>query len=187
MISMNAHPSGSQYHAVQRLNSTPARWRQSGRRITAVLAMLVVAAAGAYARTLRLFTVGNSFSNNAVKYLPDLAKAGGHELILGRAQTGGCSFERHWNAVEAFLADPNDPKGKIYGGKSLHENISVGHWDVITIQQYSLHSPDYRTYQPYATKLHAHLKKVQPQGEIVIHQTWAYRVDAAKFGQIAAG
>lgn len=149
-----------------------------------MLAIAVIGVSIADARTLRLFAVGNSFSNNATRYLPDLAKAGGHELILGRAQTGGCSLERHWNAVEAFLADPNDPKGKIYGGKSLHENISVGEWDVITIQQYSLLSPDYRTYQPFGTKLHAHLKKIQPRAEIVIHQTWAYRMDAAKFGQV---
>ena len=158
-----------------------------GRCWSAMLMVGLVVVSTGDARTLRLFTVGNSFSNNATKYLPELAKAGGHELILGKAQTGGCSLERHWNAVEAFLADPNDPKGKIYGGKSLHENISVGEWDVITIQQYSLLSPDYATYQPFGAKLHAHLKKLQPRAEIVIHQTWAYRTDAVKFGQVGAG
>ena len=156
-------------------------------RRTATLLVLLVSVSLANARTLRLFVVGNSFSNNATHYLPDLAKAGGHELIMGKAQTGGCSFERHWNAVEAFLANPEDPKGKIYGGKSLQENIGNGTWDVITVQQYSLQSPDYGTYQPYASKLHAHLKKLQPGAEIVIHQTWAYRSDAAKFGQVGGG
>lgn len=141
----------------------------------------------AHATTLRLFVVGNSFSNNATRFLPDLAKVGGHELILGKAQTGGCSFARHWNAVEAWLANPKDPKAKIYGGKSLHEHIGAGPWDVITIQQYSLHSPDPATYRPFADKLQAHLRKLQPGAEIVVHQTWAYRVDAAKFGQTAPG
>jgi hypothetical protein len=152
-----------------------------------MLMIVLVAVSTGDARTLRLFTVGNSFSNNATKYLPELAKDGGHELILGKAQTGGCSLERHWKAVEAFLSDPSDPKGKIYGGKSLHENISGSEWDVITIQQYSLMSSDYGTYQPFAAKLHAHLKKIQPRAEIVVHQTWAYRTDAAKFGQIGSG
>lgn len=156
-------------------------------RFCGLLLVLMVGASLASARTLRLFVVGNSFSNNATRFLPDLAKAGGHELIMAKAQTGGCSFERHWNAVEAFLADPNDAKGKIYGGKSLWDNISTGTWDVITVQQYSLLSPDYATYQPFAAKLHAHLKKLQPQAEIVIHQTWAYRRDAVKFGQVAKG
>ncbi len=146
-----------------------------------------VVVALAEARTLRLFHVGNSFSNNATRLLPELAKSGGHELIIGRAVTGGCSFERHWNAVEAFLADPADPKGMIYSGKSLWENLRADRWDVITVQQYSLHSTDYGTYQPFARRLHAHLKKLQPQAEIVIHQTWAYRRDAPRFGQTAAG
>ena len=156
------------------------------RRLAGVL-FCVALTAIAPAATLRLFVVGNSFSNNATRYLPDLAKSGGHELILGKAQTGGCSFERHWNAVEASLANPTDPKARIYGGKSLREHMGSDTWDVITIQQYSLHSTDPATYRPYAYKLHAHLKQLQPNAEIVVHQTWAYRVDAARFGQIAPG
>jgi hypothetical protein len=156
-------------------------------RLAAFVLTLVLTGTLADARTLRLFVVGNSFSNNATRYLPDLAKEGGHDLILATAMTGGCSFDRHWAAVDAFVANPDDPKAKIYGGKSLHERIGSGPWDVITIQQYSLHSPDYGTYQPSATHLCDHLKKLQPQAEIVIHQTWAYRVDAAKFGLVAPG
>lgn len=148
-------------------------------------ATLLVAVASA--KTLRLFVVGNSFSNNATRFLPELAKEGGHELIAAKAMTGGCSFERHWKAVEAWRANAEDAKGKIYSGKSLHELISTGTWDVITFQQYSLHSSDVARYRPYAEKLHAHLKTIQPQAEIVMHQTWAYRVDAAKFGLVGEG
>lgn len=156
-------------------------------RRLALAVVLLVTLPGAHARTLRVFVVGNSFSNNATRFLPDLARAGGHDLIIGKAQTGGCSFARHWNAAEAFLANPDDPKGKIYGGKSLQENLGAGEWDVITVQQYSLLSGDYATYQPYAAKLHDHLRKLRPSAEIVIHQTWAYRSDAAKFGQVGSG
>lgn len=156
------------------------------RLFLAVLAVSVSTSV-APARTLRLFVVGNSFSNNATHYLPELAKAGGHELIMAKAQTGGCSFERHWKAVEADLAQPGDAKGRIYGGKSLRENLGSGPWDVITVQQYSLLSSDVESYRPFAQKLHAHLKSVQPAAEIVLHQTWAYRVDAAKFGQLGGG
>mgnify|MGYP001607126144 CR=1 FL=1 len=92
-------------------------------RLFLTVFVFALGASVAAARTLRLFVVGNSFSNNATRYLPDLAKAGGHELIMARAQTGGCSFERHWNALEADLAHPGDAKGKIYGGKSLRENL----------------------------------------------------------------
>jgi len=96
-------------------------------------------------------------------------------------------LERHWNALDADLAKPGDPEGKIYSGKSLRENLGAGPWDIITLQQYSLHSTDLSTYQPFAQKLAAYLKSVQPRAELVLHQTWAYRSDAAKFGQLGDG
>lgn len=156
-------------------------------RFAGVLVSVLLLVSVAEAKTLRLFVIGNSFSNNATRFLPDLAKEGGHELIMAKAQLGGCSLERHWNGVAASLANPEDPKAKIYNKKSLHELISGDKWDVITLQQYSLHSPNVTTYHPFAEQLHAHLKKIQPQAEIVLHQTWAYRVDAQKFGQVASG
>ena len=148
---------------------------------------MTLGASSSSGETLRLFAVGNSFSQNATTYLPQLAKAGGHELVFGTAQTGGCSLERHWKAIEADLADPDGKEAKIYGGKSLTEIISKGKWDVVTMQQYSLLSSDLETYRPFAEKLHAHLKTLQPGAEIVVHQTWAYRSDASRFGQVAAG
>jgi hypothetical protein len=42
-----------------------------------------------------LFLIGNSFSQNAAKYLPQLAQEGNHPLIIGRAEIGGCSLQKH--------------------------------------------------------------------------------------------
>ncbi len=159
----------------------------AARRLVAFAVILFVAVSSTSARPLRLFVVGNSFSNNATRFLPALARAGGHELVLAHAQTGGCSFERHWAAVEAALANPGDPKARIYGSKSLAECLGDGPWDVITFQQYSLHSSDIGTYRPAAPNLHAHLRRLQPNAEILMHQTWAYRVDAAQFGLVGGG
>src|SRR3954447_19522963 len=158
------------------------------KRLLSIAVSLLVFALGASsssARTLRVFAVGNSFSQNATTYLPQLAMAGGHELTLGTAQTGGCSLERHWKAAEAELTNSGSKEAKIYGGKSLVEIISKGKWDVMTMQQYSLLSSDIETYRPFAQKLHDHLQTLQPGAEIVVHQTWAYRSDASRFGQIA--
>lgn len=153
-------------------------------RSACLLVCVLALASIAEARPLKLFTIGNSFSENATQFLPELAKAGGHELILGAAQRGSCSLEEHWGAVEAHLANPRDSKAKIYGDKSLSELIGANTWDVITIQQYSVLSGDPATYAPFGEKLAAYLKKIQPQAEIVIHQTWPYRKDAQPFGFI---
>lgn len=147
------------------------------------LALLVPAVS---ARTLRLFVIGNSFSKNATHYLPQLAAAGGHDLILKTAQTGGCSLERHWKAAAAGMADPADPAANIYGGHSLRELLGTETWDVITLQQYSLLSGDPSTYRPFGGQLRSYLKTLQPQAEFVVHQTWAYRTDASRFSQTAS-
>lgn len=139
---------------------------------------------GQEVKPLRLFLIGNSFSQNASKYLAKISKDGGHELIIGRAELGGCPLERHWESVVANDADPNDKKGKPYNGKSLRELLSNGDWDVVSIQQYSLLSGDSDTYEPYAKNLYNLIKKLQPNAEVVIHQTWAYRTDAKSFGKI---
>ncbi|HEY0076432.1 MAG TPA: DUF4886 domain-containing protein [Abditibacteriaceae bacterium] len=149
-----------------------------------VIVLLLCVVSACQARTLRVFAIGNSFSGNAAKYLVPIAKSGGHELILKRAEIGGCPLEKHWNGVAATLADANNEKGKIYNGKSLKELMGETKWDVITMQQYSLLSPNVETYQPYATKLRDYVKALQPQSEIVLHQTWAYRVDSKDWGYI---
>lgn len=132
----------------------------------------------------RLFIIGNSFSQNAAFFLPELAQEGGIELEIGRAELGGCSLERHWNLVETAEKDITDPKGKAYKGKSLRQLLSDGTWDMVTIQQYSLLSGDPATYQPYAKKLYDFIKSIQPNAKIFIHQIWAYRSDAKAFGKI---
>lgn len=135
-------------------------------------------------KPLRLFIIGNSFSVNAATYLPQIAKEKGKELIIGRAELGGCSLERHWKLAEAAEANPNDSAGKAYKGKSLRMLLSEGEWDVVTMQQYSLLSGDVDTYRPYAKKLYDLIKSIQPKAKIVLHQTWAYRADGTSFGKI---
>ena len=135
--------------------------------------------------TLHLFMIGNSFSQNASKYLPQLSKEGGHELVIGRAEIGGSSLQRHWNHAEAAERNPDDPNGKPYDGKSLKMLLAEGVWDVVTIQQASILSGDVETYRPYARKLYDYIKKLQPNATVVFHQTWAYRIDSQDFSQIA--
>lgn len=137
--------------------------------------------------TLRLFIIGNSFSQNASAFLPQMAKEKGKTLIIGRAELGGHSLEQHWNYVEKAEANADDPAGKPYNGKSLKMLLGQGKWDIITIQQYSYLSADSSSYYPYASKLIAYVKALQPQARLVVHQTWAYRADAKKFGRIAEG
>ncbi len=146
--------------------------------------ILALSSSAAYARTVRLFVIGNSFSKNATQYLPQLAAEGGHELVIGRAELGGCTLERHWRHAAAAQANVDDAEGKPYGGKSLKMLMDQNTWDVVTIQQASVFSGDPAAYRPYAQNIYDYVKSLQPQAEVVFHQTWAYRSDAKNFTRI---
>lgn len=145
---------------------------------------LVAASSSAQAKTLRLFVIGNSFSTNATQYLPQLAKEGGHDLIIGRAQIGGAPLKLHWEIVAASEKNPDDPAGRRYSKKTMRELLASQPWDIATIQQASVYSSEVASYQPYARELRDFIHSVRPATEVVMHQTWAYRSDSPNFGRI---
>jgi hypothetical protein len=76
---------------------------------------------------VKLLTIGNSFANDATAYLPAMAKAGGKDLLLFRANLGGCTFERHARHMKAFELNPDDPEGRPYRGtfiRSLTDDVT---------------------------------------------------------------
>ena len=130
-------------------------------------------------KTVKLLTIGNSFSGNATHYLSDIAKAGGHTLVHTSMSIGGAAMEVHWGRIEA---NEKDPKDGLYGTKALGTTLSGSDWDYVTIQQASIKSHDVATYRPYAAQLQEYVKKHAPKAELLLHQTWAYRVDDPRFG-----
>ena len=132
------------------------------------------------AKTVRLLTVGNSFSANATHYLSDLAKARGNVLIHQPIVVGGAALELHWGRAERHEKDPQDAAG-LYGKRSLKQELASEPWDVVTIQQASIKSHDVATYRPFAKQLREYIKQHAPQAEVLIHQTWAYRCDDPRF------
>lgn len=161
-------------------------------RTPAFLSLLVLAVAlilpahAAERDTLKLLAIGNSFSNDATRVLPQVAEAGGKKLVIGRASIGGCSLERH--ARHLREAETGDEKGRAYKGfidpktgekrdVTIIEALQADTWDVVTIQQWSQQSFKPETFQPHADELIAAIRKHAPTAEIVVHQTWAYRDD----------
>lgn len=138
-----------------------------------------------HGKTIRLLTIGNSFSHNATHYLGDLAKANGDTLVLREDNVGGASMEVHWKKVQAFQQDPADKAGLYANGKSLKDDLSSGHWDFVTIQQASIKSHDLATYRPFATELRDYVKQYAPDATLLLHETWPYRIDDPRFSQSA--
>jgi hypothetical protein len=149
-------------------------------RSLSVLVATLLLATGASPKTVRLVTIGNSFSNNATHYLGDLAKAAGHVLVHQPMAVGGASMEVHWTKIQANEKDAKDPAG-LYGAKSLSGVLKTDDWDFVTIQQASIKSHDVDTYRPFAEQLQKYVKTHAPRAELLLHQTWAYRCDDPRF------
>ncbi|MCC9607938.1 DUF4886 domain-containing protein [Blastopirellula sp. JC732] len=152
--------------------------------VVSQISILAMAEEPTGVRTVRLLTIGNSFADNACAFLPQIFAADPKaELVLMKANLGGCSLERHWN--NAAAAQQGDG-GKVYSlvrGKektpaTLQQMLAAEPWDVVTIQQVSNNSWRPDTYHPYIENLVALVGKESPQAQIALHQTWAYRTDA---------
>ncbi len=132
-------------------------------------------------KTIRILCIGNSFSQDMVYYLYDIAKSAGINIVIGNLYSSGCSLERHstyaLNNEKAYLyykwtsSDMTTEDGYTVSEAVLDEN-----WDYITFQQSSEYSGIYSTYQPYLNNLIAYVKGIalNPDVKLALNMTWAY-------------
>ncbi len=143
---------------------------------------------------MNVLSIGNSYSQDAQRYLHQIAAADGFDLQVANLYYSGCSLATHHSNMQNGNAAYNyDINGATSGPKiSLEEALEEQDWDVVTLQQVSGDSPDYSTYQPYLDELVAYVRTYAPNAKIVIHQTWAYekgswKLDGAGYDETENG
>lgn len=142
------------------------------------------------AKQIKLLTIGNSFSEDAVEnYLAELVEANGDTIIIGNMYIGGCSLERHYSNMKTNSDDYS--YRKIVNGKktttadfTLSEAIENEKWDYVSFQQVSQNSGIYDTYFPYIDSLIVFARKQtkNPHLKIILHSTWAYAQNSSHSG-----
>ena len=151
------------------------------------IAMLLVVATPAsakkYGETLRILAIGNSFSDDGMEHLPALLKdLGVKDVELARLYVGGCTLERHmqfYNKEEAAYLFYHSAAGQNEWVKaeekySIQQALSMGEWDIITMQQASGVSGLYESYVPYLEQLIAAVRKAQKDIQIMFgHMSYA--------------
>jgi len=125
---------------------------------------------------MKILAIGNSFSDDAAEYLPQIAKAGGVDLKIGSLCIGGCPLKLHWeNALNDEKAYGYELHPELDDERvSIREALESDDFDFVTFQQGSILSGKPETYYPYIENLYHFVKAIRPEGEILIHQTWAY-------------
>ena len=137
--------------------------------------------------TLRILAIGNSFSDDAMEYLPAiLDDLGISNVEVSRLYIGGCSLQQHLDLYNNHRAEyifsrslPGENRWVQQPGKaSLKEALEAAQWDIITLQQQSGRSGEYESYEPYLGELIKIIRQAQPSARIAWHMTWSYSSDS---------
>ena len=129
---------------------------------------------------MKVLSIGNSFSQDAHKWLKELADINDFEIELANLYIGGANLETHWTNI---IEDNEDYDYEINGGEAerkigIKEALSLEKWDIVTLQQCSSYSGMPETFKPYLDNLIAYVKENCPSAKIVFHETWAYEIDS---------
>ena len=129
---------------------------------------------------MKVLSIGNSFSQDAQKWLHKLAEQNSIELECVNLYIGGCSLERHWNNILENRSDYDFERngGASEGKVSVIEALRKDTYDAVTLQQFSGHSGRPQSYFPYITHIADIVREEQPNAELYFHETWAYETDS---------
>lgn len=136
---------------------------------------------------MKVLSIGNSFSEDAQRYLSRLAKHNGEDMFTVNLMIGGCSLQTHYEMMKSgenkYMLEIN---GEVTGNwVNMAQVVKGTKWDVITLQQASHYSFDYDTYMPYAKEIVDFVRENNPDAKILVHQTWAYADGSERLKTVA--
>ena len=131
---------------------------------------------------MKILSIGNSFSQDAQRYLHRLALREGVQMKTVNLYIGGCPLRTHYlNILDDNAAYDFQFNGESTGLKvSIRQVLASDNWDYITLQQASHESANPETYTPYLEEVADYVRMYCPHAKILIHQTWAYETGSAK-------
>ena len=129
---------------------------------------------------MKVLAIGNSFSEDAMKYLHQIAQAAEYDLTAVNLCIGGCSLEKHITNHKEDKKEHGRVVNGIYADEhcSIKEGLLSGEWDVVTIQQVSNKSGLIESYEPFGGELLEVIAQYAPQAKVYFHRTWAYEIDS---------
>lgn len=133
---------------------------------------------------MKILSIGNSFSQDAQRYLYGIARADGVFMKTVNLYIGGCSLSRHYRNL---LDESKKPYSFEINGitntglsVSMKEALLSDEWDYITVQQQSLASCDFETFIPYIDTLCEYIRLYCPKAKIILLRTWGYKEGSLK-------
>jgi len=132
--------------------------------------------------TLRILTIGNSFSDDTMEYVYQIAKSAGVKKIeLSNLYIGGCTLATHAANAKGDLPAYEYRTTNSRGGWSTVNNYKMSDairskdWDFISMQQASGSSGIPRTYSDLSYMIE-YVRSLANDGAVLVwNMTWAYQ------------
>ena len=137
-------------------------------------------------KKLKILTIGNSFSDDSMQWLYEIATNAGSEDIeevwLGQLYIGGCSIDTHLNnigfdkpAYQYRTRNSTTKNGwKTEDNYKMKDAILSEEWDYISFQQASGFSGKPESYENLSALMEK-VRELAPDASFVWHMTWAYQ------------
>jgi hypothetical protein len=143
--------------------------------------------------TLKILSVGNSFSRDSLSYVPIILKRLGINVEIGILYRSSCTLQMHWEhgndanyyTFDYFSLSANKWQPPV--SKTLDGGISYADWDIVVLQEASGRSGDYTYYQPYLNQLIDYIAgKIGHDVVFAWNQTHAWAVGHQSIADVAA-
>ncbi len=128
----------------------------------------------------RILSFGNSFSDDAHRWLHSLAAAAGVQIDAHDYVIGGCPLEWHAQNLRSGEARYLYQHNGLYvpdaaeALRTFQQGLNDGKWDIITLQQVSHLAGKPESFEPYLGELLTAIRTAQPQAKLYFQQTWEY-------------
>lgn len=132
----------------------------------------------------RILAIGNSFLEDATRYLPRLMEEQKESAVLFcRLHKNSTSLKDHWNNHQSkensyelyYICN-----GSWYRAEDMNIDnaLTLTDWDIVSLQQLSDYSGLPETYEPYLQDLINLTENGSKNPSIAWHQTWSYSSNA---------
>ena len=132
---------------------------------------------------LKILSIGNSFCQDAQRYLTRFAKAAGVDIMTRNLEIGGCSLEQHWNYFKNDEKNYTLEKDGVWAANeyTLTQGLMEDEWDIITIQQVSQNAGKPETFEPYLPNLLTAIRALCPNAKLYFQETWEYEIGSTHY------
>ena len=135
---------------------------------------------------VKILSIGNSFAQDAIRYLHGIGRADGNQIEIVNMYIGGCPLSRHYRNM---LAEDRVYEME-YNGHSTGFNFAMKEalfartWDYVTFHQASAYSTVYDNYVPFLPEISAYVRKLVPKAKQYIYETWAYEEGSSRLANM---